>query len=188
MCVCVCVCVCGGVDVWMCVHYGNFNLFLFNIYIMFMILSVPQQVQQQQQPVIQQCSLAAACASCVDSNTVVVQNGQIVTTNIRRVLRNRFDNDASATNVPLDACCPNCQPIIGDANVIGAGTTTATCSITCDYNNNNQNSFNLNSFGNVGTFNPGLNFNALSALSSLGTGFNGLSGLGSIGGLGGLGG
>ena len=118
-------------------------------------------------------------------SAVVINNGKVVSSNVRRILRQRFDNSNVADTPLVDACCPNCQPIIGDASVINPDTTTATCSITCDYSQNDQNIANLANLGTLGSlsgYSTALNLNPYSSLAGL----SGLNGLGSFGGLNGL--
>ena len=132
--------------------------------------SISAQVVNAQQPIIQTCTRDAACSRCSDQSTIVINNGRVVSTNVRRILRNRLDD---GTAPQKDICCSGCQPIIGDANVINPGTNVA-CSITCDYSQNSQNVANLANLGNLGGINT---FNGLGAY-----GYNGLTGLGGLGG------
>ena len=118
-------------------------------------------------PVIQTCAVGMACARCDNQNIVVIRNGQVISTSVNRIIKARFLKGAAKPppeeeegedpppaekekdSPPQDVCCPNCQPIIGDANVINPGEETATCSITCDHSQNNQNAVNLAAVGNM---------------------------------------
>ena len=141
-----------------------------------------------QQPIVQTCSVDAACSRCTDMNTVIINNGRVVSSNIRRVLSGRYGHDAVATNPKVDVCCSNCQPIIGDANTQLEDSANAACSITCDFSQNDQNVANLANLGNlagVSGYSTAFNFNPYSSLSGL-AGLGGLGGFGGLSGLGGL--
>ena len=151
--------------------------------IAFLVVAVPVQ-----QPIVQTCTEGAACVRCTDMNTVIINNGRVVTSNVRRVLNGRYNEDKDDATAKIDVCCSNCQPIIGDANTQAEDTDNAACAITCDFSQNDQNVANLANLGSISGANgysTAFNFNPYNSLGGS-AGFGGLNGLGGLVGLGGF--